>query len=120
MQHMASRVNIPASLVHQHMPELAAVPAGQTRPIALQLVLLPAAAEDATADTPAQEVLQFSAQSCAVRRTAKDTTFEYTLSGLPLKRSRPVREGWWLRGVLVTFSNSVTDICYVAGVLNLL
>jgi hypothetical protein len=74
------------------------MPPAQTRPIALQLVLLPAFAEDATVETPAQEVLNFSEQNCAVRKLDKRTTFEYPLSGLPLRRSKPVKEGWWLRG----------------------
>jgi hypothetical protein len=76
-------------------------------------VLLPAFAEDITPDTPVQEVFEFSEQSCAVRKADKATTSEYSLSGLPLKRSKPVREGWWLRGAALLLSllyNRVTRI----------
>jgi hypothetical protein len=51
-------LRIPGSLVHAHMPELAAVePGSGTRPIAVQLVMLPGCAVDITAETPAVRVV---------------------------------------------------------------
>jgi hypothetical protein len=98
MQYLQKGFKIPATLAHTHMPELADMPLNQTRPIAVQMVLLPPCADDVTAETPAQEVHNFSKHVCNVRKLFKCTTMVYALSGLPLMQSKPRKEGWWLRG----------------------
>jgi hypothetical protein len=103
---MPSALRIPAALVQTHMPNFAAMPPGESWPIAVQLVLLPSCADDVTADTPAQEVHDFSKQTCGVRKRTtqkkdKGAQMAYMLSGLPLMRCKARQEGWWLRGVLL-------------------
>jgi hypothetical protein len=58
LQAMNSALRIPVTLVQTHMPELAALAPGTSAAIAVQLVLLPGAADDATADTPPYRVLE--------------------------------------------------------------
>jgi hypothetical protein len=92
---------IPASLLHTHLPDLAAIPAGAkgSTDIQLQLVLLPPCASDVTLDTPAQEVINFK-HGISVRKDLgkMNEAGMFTMAGLPLKRSRPCQEEWFIRG----------------------
>jgi hypothetical protein len=51
-------LRLPLSLVQTHMPELAAITPGTTTALQVQLVLLPACADDITADSPPIRVLE--------------------------------------------------------------
>ena len=53
----------------------------------------------ASSETPPTQVINLQ-QPISVRKSKKGASFEYNLSGLPLRRSQPMQEGWWLRGVL--------------------
>lgn len=76
---------------------------GTNRSLAVQLVLLPPHAEDSTPASPAQRVIDLDI-SCGVtvrrnRSGSRGSAREYfSLAGLPLTRSEPAREGWFLRG----------------------
>jgi hypothetical protein len=60
MQFMkGSTLRIPGSLVHAHMPELAAVEAGSgSRPLAVQLVMLPGDAADLSPEVPPTRIVE--------------------------------------------------------------
>lgn len=92
-------VCLPWSLVGTHMTELAGMEPRTGKPIAVQLVLLPPYASDVTPEAPPQEVIDLK-HGITVRKTkpASVTTPVFALSGLPLARSRPVQESWYLRG----------------------
>jgi hypothetical protein len=60
----------------------------------------------ATADTPAQQVVALH-NGISVRKRDKGSI--YALSGLPLRRSQPMQEGWWLRGAALLLEVLLTQ-----------
>jgi hypothetical protein len=97
MQSMKALMYVPARLASVHMDELQQMPSNTSRPIRVQLVLLPPYAEDVTPHTPAQSVMELW-HGITVSRHGKHSNSWYTLSGLALTGSAPARQGWWLRG----------------------
>jgi hypothetical protein len=56
-------------------------------------------------ESPAQQVIDLH-NGISVRKRQSGRQTIYALSGLPLRRSKPIMEKWWLRG-----DQHVTNMC---------
>jgi hypothetical protein len=97
---MRGDICLPSDFVQHHLPQLASADAETPTPLAaVQLVLLPAAAADDTAETRALVRIDLK-QGVFVTKTTDGCAhgcFKYILAGDQLISSAPVTNGWYLR-----------------------